>query len=558
MSDPSARPERQGTWENETNIPIEGDAPNGEDQTRLAGYGVPKPKPPGVADAIDRITTEANSRFEEKLKIRLRDAGVRGKKVRQIIQAHKDTEAQKDHVRKLGVNVPMLVPPPRERSVERIRDSYYDGAPPIHAARDRYYDRDGNLLNPDEYQRRRVEEERELFEREREHDRLMGYRPDAPRHGYERANVLRYPESLYVPRNERIIRYYDDERPGYIFDGDRPRPPGNVLRYPEIVPRSERTMRYFDDDQLGYNYERDRPRPPRPREAEDLIHDRRDDPDLAEEAAYYNNRNLSRAFVGEGYDGATANWTIVDVPPGTTRVRMDGKGGAAQDITWQSFNGVRRSKFLPPGAEGGPSRMPVGPTTAPPKLDIMRDEIKPQDEIINTTNNNNNPGIFAIHRAEGTTQDTLQQEVKIEDREWEGPLARLLEKVIERFDKEAEKSDSDSDNDSEVSLVLSDRSAELRRLRRERRKLRAKRRYSYKRRDGSGSSSDDYDDDDDSSLSAASSVSSSDLWESRKEKKKRQKKRKERAKKEKEKKKKEKEEEKARETRRRRRLERSP
>jgi hypothetical protein len=41
----------------------------------------------------------------------------------------------------------------------------------------------------------------------------------------------------------------------------------------------------------------------------------------------------------------------VDVPPGTTRVKMNGIGGAAEEITWQRYNGVRRSKFLPEDVE---------------------------------------------------------------------------------------------------------------------------------------------------------------------------------------------------------------
>lgn len=53
-----------------------------------------------------------------------------------------------------------------------------------------------------------------------------------------------------------------------------------------------------------------------------------------------------RAYIGEGYGGATRDWAIVDVPPGTSRVEMEGVGGASQEITWQRYNGVRRSKFI--------------------------------------------------------------------------------------------------------------------------------------------------------------------------------------------------------------------
>jgi hypothetical protein len=67
---------------------------------------------------------------------------------------------------------------------------------------------------------------------------------------------------------------------------------------------------------------------------------------LEEEADYYNRKAMERAYVGEGYDGATREWAIVDVPPGTERVKMDGAGGSSQEISWQRYNGVRRSKFL--------------------------------------------------------------------------------------------------------------------------------------------------------------------------------------------------------------------
>ena len=68
---------------------------------------------------------------------------------------------------------------------------------------------------------------------------------------------------------------------------------------------------------------------------------------IAEEADYYARRNAERAYIGEAYHGATKDWAIVDVPPGTHRVKLDGIGGASEEITWQRYNGVRRSKFIP-------------------------------------------------------------------------------------------------------------------------------------------------------------------------------------------------------------------
>jgi hypothetical protein len=65
------------------------------------------------------------------------------------------------------------------------------------------------------------------------------------------------------------------------------------------------------------------------------------------EEDYYARKTAERGYIGEAYNGATKDWAIVDVPPGTERVRMDGVGGASQEITWQRYNGVRRSKFIP-------------------------------------------------------------------------------------------------------------------------------------------------------------------------------------------------------------------
>lgn len=66
-----------------------------------------------------------------------------------------------------------------------------------------------------------------------------------------------------------------------------------------------------------------------------------------EEAEYITSRIDARGRHGEAWHGATKDWTIVDVPPGTERVRMDGVGGGGAEVTWQRYNGVRRSKFIP-------------------------------------------------------------------------------------------------------------------------------------------------------------------------------------------------------------------
>lgn len=69
--------------------------------------------------------------------------------------------------------------------------------------------------------------------------------------------------------------------------------------------------------------------------------------DNESESDYYARKTNDRAYIGEAYNGATKDWAIVDVPPGTERVRMDGVGGGSQEISWQKYNGVRRSRFIP-------------------------------------------------------------------------------------------------------------------------------------------------------------------------------------------------------------------
>lgn len=55
----------------------------------------------------------------------------------------------------------------------------------------------------------------------------------------------------------------------------------------------------------------------------------------------------SRGRMGEAWNGATKDWAIVDVPPGTERVRMDGVGGGSTDTSWERYSGVRRTQFIP-------------------------------------------------------------------------------------------------------------------------------------------------------------------------------------------------------------------
>ncbi|EKG15208.1 hypothetical protein MPH_07655 [Macrophomina phaseolina MS6] len=96
-----------------------------------------------------------------------------------------------------------------------------------------------------------------------------------------------------------------------------------------------------------------------------------DEWDIEGEAEYYNRKAMERAYIGEAHNGATKDWAIVDVPPGTNRVKMEGVGGGSQEVTWQRYNGVRRSKFIADDREyasdwGAPAHAPP-PIHAPPK-----------------------------------------------------------------------------------------------------------------------------------------------------------------------------------------------
>ncbi|KAL9586880.1 MAG: hypothetical protein Q9212_000624 [Teloschistes hypoglaucus] len=138
-----------------------------------------------------------------------------------------------------------------------------------------------------------------------------------------------------------------------------PSPPKSTYDEIEIRRRSSRNGRHYDEDLIITERERDGDRrhreedhAPRRRRSPSFDarsrapYSSRDELDIAEEADYYNSRAAERSYLGEGYNGANKDWAIVDVPPGTKRVEMEGIGGAREEITWQRYNGVRRSKFI--------------------------------------------------------------------------------------------------------------------------------------------------------------------------------------------------------------------
>lgn len=138
----------------------------------------------------------------------------------------------------------------------------------------------------------------------------------------------------------------------------RPRSPSPEPSYEEIEirRRGSRNGRHYDEDIIIDRRVPSPRRAPSPRRRRSLSplppppaprsHNYRDELDIADEAEYYNRKEMERSYIGEGYNGATKDWAIVDVPPGTRRVEMEGIGGAKEEVTWQRYNGVRRSKFI--------------------------------------------------------------------------------------------------------------------------------------------------------------------------------------------------------------------
>ena len=80
--------------------------------------------------------------------------------------------------------------------------------------------------------------------------------------------------------------------------------------------------------------------------------------------------------MGEAWNGATKDWGIVDVPPGTRRVQMDGIGGGSQEITWQQYNGVRRGRFMTADQEYDAEFETGRKSLPPPEPEKPREEVR--------------------------------------------------------------------------------------------------------------------------------------------------------------------------------------
>lgn len=97
------------------------------------------------------------------------------------------------------------------------------------------------------------------------------------------------------------------------------------------------------------------------------------------EADYYNRQVGRRGYIGEAYNGATKKWGLMDVPPGTERVRMDGLGGGREEVTWNRYDGNRHERFYTGDRvydSGYGNGMPApAPLPAPPRDDYRETRI---------------------------------------------------------------------------------------------------------------------------------------------------------------------------------------
>ncbi|KUI57657.1 hypothetical protein VP1G_04948 [Cytospora mali] len=190
--------------------------------------------------------------------------------------------------------------------------------------------------------------------------RMVLARPPSPPPPPPRRETRETDIDIYTGRNETeidITRTRSRSRPRARSASRGPR---RVDSYDQL-PARDRS--YIHDDEVVISSARDKLKI-------DIDHERRSAsarprsrsaaPGFDDEAEYITGKIDSRGRMGEAWGGATKDWTVVDVPPGTERVRMDGAGGGAAEVTWQKYSGARRAKFVPErGSEG--ALVPLSP-----------------------------------------------------------------------------------------------------------------------------------------------------------------------------------------------------
>ncbi|KAI1496615.1 hypothetical protein F5X99DRAFT_62617 [Biscogniauxia marginata] len=278
----------------------------------------------------------------------------------------------------------------REPSMERRSSRFFDRSPspPPVRVESRIVERRRERSPSPEKERDHI---RLRIEREREKERVPSPSPSPP-------PPPPAPQVIRGPTIEReVITHYRDIDHGKSPNMTRahhgvhhvptvnlgierakpPSPPPAPRRAPSRVRDRETDIDIYtsrgemDIDVRSRARSRSRPAPTRPRilqrpssfdEDDIIIHKNRDVlrvtdthrrsqsaapvPDFDDEAEYITGKIDARGRMGEAWNGATKDWTIVDVPPGTERVKMDGVGGGGAEVTWQRYNGVRRARFI--------------------------------------------------------------------------------------------------------------------------------------------------------------------------------------------------------------------
>lgn len=186
--------------------------------------------------------------------------------------------------------------------------------------------------------------------------------PPAPRRVDQRETDI----DIYTGRGETeidITRTRSRSRGPRASSRPRARSASRPRQMSSYDPLPKQDRGYYHDDEIIINSGHDKLKI-------DIDHERRSSsahprsrsaaPGFDEEAEYITGKLDSRGRMGEAWGGATKDWTLVDVPPGTERVRMEGAGGGAAEVTWQKYSGSRRSKFVPErGSEG--ALVPLSP-----------------------------------------------------------------------------------------------------------------------------------------------------------------------------------------------------
>lgn len=157
---------------------------------------------------------------------------------------------------------------------------------------------------------------------------------------------------IYTSRRETEVDIHRHSRSrgrGRSPSVERRRPPPKHYHDDEVLVRSERGYLEVDiDHHHHHSSDRRRAHSAAPIASPPTYYD--------EEGDYITSRINARGRPGEALHGATRDWEIVDVPPGTERVRMDGAGGGAAEVTWSKYSGVRRAQFLPDGTPASSRR----------------------------------------------------------------------------------------------------------------------------------------------------------------------------------------------------------